>query len=110
LSDRNLKTTGAQKIEEAKAAFLAASSRRQTRAALLTMLTVVVVVIVPRFVPAPFDVVVMMVGGTILLSANLSLFPDSFRSRGGSLAPALGLVGAMLVAAVVITVLLLSGI
>jgi hypothetical protein len=83
-----MKTNEAQKIEEAKAAFLAAQTKQQTKAAFLGMLTLFVIFIMPRFVPAPFGQVVMAVGAAASFSAYFYMYPQTLRSRSGSLVPA----------------------
>jgi len=51
----------------------------------------------------------MMIGSALVLSVCVSANPEHFRSRSGSLTPAVGLVTAIWVAAVVMAVLSLTG-
>jgi hypothetical protein len=104
-----MKTTEAQKIEEAKAAFLAAQTKRQTEAAFLCMLTLFVIFVLPRFVPAPFGQIIMAVGGAALFSAYFYLFPQTLRSRSGSLTPAFCLLAFVWLCAAVTTLVSLIG-
>jgi hypothetical protein len=83
-----MKTNEAQKNEEAKAAFLAAQSKQQTKAAFLCLLALFVIFVLPRFVPAPFGLIVMGGGAAASFSAYFCLLPQTLRSRSGSLVPA----------------------
>ena len=104
-----MKTNEAQKNEETKAAFLAAQTKQQTKAAFLCLLALFVVFVVPRFVPAPFGLIVMLVGGAASFSASCYLFPQSLRSRSGSLTPAFCLLAFVWLCAAVTILLSLVG-
>ena len=83
-----MKTNDVQRIEEGKAAFLAAQTKQQTRSAMLCLFVLSVTFVLPRFVPAPFGQVVMGVGAAVGFSAFFAMFSESLRSRSGSLRPA----------------------
>jgi hypothetical protein len=105
-----MNTTEVQRIEEAKASFLAAQTEQQVRAAYLGMLALFVIFVLPRFVPAPFDQIIMVAGAAASFSAYFCLFPQTLRSRRGSLAPAFCLLAFVwLCAAVTILLSLLGG-
>ena len=78
----------AQKIEETKAAFLAAQTKQQTKAAFLCLFTLFVIFVLPRLVRAPIGQIIMGVGGAASFSAYFCLFSQTLRSRSGSMAPA----------------------
>jgi hypothetical protein len=78
-----------QTIDETKAAFLAKRAKDQTRAALLCLLTGFLVYVMPRLVPAPFGPIMMAFGGAASFSVFFLMFPQTLRSRSGSLKPAL---------------------
>ena len=104
-----MKTTDAQKIEEAKAAFSATHTKQQTKAALLCLLTVLVVFVVPQFVPSPFNTIAGVVGAAASFTAFFSFYPLSLRTRSGSLTPAFCLLAFMWLSAAVVTLLSLTG-
>ena len=66
-------------------------------------------VVAVLFVLPRYGGIATMVGCATVLSAYVSTFPDRFRSRSGSLTPAVCLVTAMWAAAAVIAVLSLTG-
>jgi hypothetical protein len=84
-----MKTSEVHNIGETKAAFLDAQRKQAIKSWLLCMLALFVIFVLPNFVPAPFDQIVMGVGSATVFSALVSMFPQSFRSRSGSLTPAL---------------------
>jgi len=96
-----MKTNEVQKIEETKAAFLAAQTKQQTKAAFLCLLALFVIFILPRLVPAPIGLIIMGVGGAASFSAYFCLFPQTLRSRSGSLVPAFCLLAFIWLCAVV---------
>jgi len=104
-----MKPTDAQRIEESKAAFLAADTKRQTKAAFLCLATVFVIFVVPRFVPAPFGLITMVVGGAMSFSAYFFLYGQSLRTRNGSLTLAHCLLTFVWLCAVVVTLMSLTG-
>ena len=104
-----MKTPETQGIEDARALFLAAHARQQRKAALVALLTLVAIYVLPELAPSPYDGVMRIVGAAASFSACVALFPQSLRSRSGSLAPALCLSAALWVAAIVVTVLSLLG-
>lgn len=81
-----IKTPGALKTQGAEQAFSAT-------------LIVVVLLILP-----PLGGTAMLIGSTIGLGAYILLFPDRFRTRRGSLRPALCVLGAFVLASLVILV------
>ncbi len=104
-----MKTTDAQRIEEAKAAFLASHTKQQTKAALLCLLTVFIVLVLPQFVPSPFSGIAMAVGAAGSFTAYFSLYHQSLRTRNGSLTLAYCLLAFMWLCAVIVTLLSLTG-
>jgi hypothetical protein len=104
-----MKTTDAQKIDEAKAAFLAAHTKQQTKAAFLCLLTLFVVIVLPELVPSPFSVIVMVGGSATLFTAFFLLYPQSLRTRNGSWTPAYCLLAFQWLCAVAVTLLSLTG-
>ena len=104
-----MKTTDAQKIEEAKAAFLAAHTKRQTKAAFLCLLTLFVVFVLPELVPSPFSGIVMVGGAATSFTAYFLLYPQSLRTRNGSWTLAYCLLAFLWLCAVVVTLLSLTG-
>jgi len=82
----------AQKIENAKAIWLA-SQNKQGQIALGALLTCFAIYILPGLVPAPYGLTVMVLGGAAGVTTQLSLCPEFFRSRSGSLKPAFWLLG-----------------
>ncbi len=82
-------------------------NRQQTQAGRLVLLavTVVTLFILPEYLTSPYDGMCMGFGSAALLTAFLYLYPESLRSRGGSLVPALCLVVALWLLAVVATAL-----
>ena len=105
-----MKTNEAQQIEATKSAFLAAQTKLQIQAAFLNLLIWIVVFVLPGFLPAPFDQIVMGVGCAVSFTAYFCLFPQTLRSRSGSLVPAYCLLAFVwLAAAVGILVSLFGG-
>ena len=104
-----MKTTNAQKIEEAKVAFLVAHTKQQTKAALSCLLVVFVVLVLPRFVPPPFGGIVMAIGAAASFTACFSLYQQSLRTRNGSQVLAYCLLAFMWLSAVILTLLSLTG-
>ena len=104
-----MKPTDAQRIEESKAAFLAAHTKRQTKAAFLCLLTIFVIFVLPRFLPPPFNVIAMAVGGAMSFSAYFFQYRQSLRTRKGSLAVAYCLLTFVWLCAVVVTFMSLTG-
>ena len=82
-----MKTSEVQKIQEDKAIWLSAHSKQQTNAAFLCLLTWFVIFVLPQFIPAPYSLIVMLVGGAASFHASLYLFPQSYCTRTGSLTP-----------------------
>lgn len=83
-----MKTNDVQNVEDPNAAFLAAQAKQQTKSSLLCLFVLSVTFVLPRFVPTPFSQVVMGFGAAVGFSAYLATFPESLRSRSGSLTPA----------------------
>ena len=84
--------------------------RQQTQAGLVwVVVAVATLFILPEYLTPPFDVMFMGLGAAAMLTVFLYLYPDSLRSRGGSLVPAFCLVAALWLLAVVSTVLSLIG-
>jgi len=100
-----MKTTDVQHIEEAKAAFLAARTKEQTKSAFLCMLVLFVIFVLPHFLPAPFGQIVMGVGGAAGFSAYFAMYPQSLRSRSGSMTAAFCLLAFLWLGAAVTTLL-----
>jgi len=103
-----MKASEVQNLETA-AVFLREQEKEQYKGAISVALTIVVIFILPEFVPSPFDVIVMGFGSAILLTALVLSKPASFRSRSGSLIPAICLGAAMWLFAAVTTVISLIG-
>ena len=83
-----MNTNDAQRIEETKAAFIAAQTKQHTQAAFLCLFTLFSIFVLPHFVSARFGMVVMAVGVAVSFSTFFYLFHDKLRSRSGSLVPA----------------------
>ena len=85
-------------------------NRQQTRSGLvLLVVTVATLFILPQYLTSPYDGMSMGFGSAAILTVFLYLYPESFRSRGGSLVPALCLVIALWLSAAVTTALSLIG-
>lgn len=84
-------------------------SRQHNRAAVLMAIPLLAGFACARFAPPVLGNIGMAVGPAIGLTIALALIPRDFRSRSGSLTPAIWLVAAMWVAAAVITALTLIG-
>ena len=85
-------------------------NRQQTQAGVvLIVVTVATLFILPQYMPPPYDGMSMSFGSAAILTIFVYLYPESFRSRGGSLVPALGLVAALWLSAAVTTALSLIG-
>ena len=85
-------------------------NRQQTMAGLaLLAVAVVILFILPEYLSSPFDVMVMGFGSATLMTIYLHMYPESLRSRGGSLLTAFCLVAAMWLLAVVVMVVSLVG-
>lgn len=84
-----MKTPQTQGIEEARATFLASQVRPNEKAAFLVILTLLAVYVLPACAPSPYDGIMLVVGAAASFSACVALFPQSLRSRSGSLTPAL---------------------
>ena len=101
---------------ESDAAMEARQQQQQTlnRQQTLTGLVLLVVIlatffILPRYLTPPYDTMSMGFGSAATLTILLYLNPDSLRSRGGSLVPAICLVVALWLSAVATTALSLFG-
>ena len=96
--------------DAAMAARQQTQNRQQTQAGLvLVVVAVATLFILPEYLTPPYDVMSMGFGSAAILTVFLYLYPESFRSRGGSLVPAFCLVAALWLLAVVSTVLSLIG-
>ena len=85
-------------------------NRQQTWAGLvLLVVTVATLFILPQYLTSPYEDISMGFGSAAILTTFLCLYPESFRSRGGSLVPALCLVVALWLSAVATTALSLIG-
>lgn len=104
-----MKTADAQRIEDARAAFLTSHTKQQTKAAILSLLTVFIVLVLPQFVPSPFTVIAMTVGGAGSFTVYYSLYHQSLRTRNGSMTLAYCLLAFMWLCAVIMTLLSLTG-
>jgi drug/metabolite transporter (DMT)-like permease len=100
-----MKTADAQKIEEAKVAFLAAQTKRQTKAALLCLLTVFAVFVLPRFFSSPISGIVLVVGGAVSFTSYFLIYQQSLRTRTGSLTLAYCLLAYMWLCAAIVALL-----
>lgn len=67
-------------------------NRQRTPGLVLLLVTVATLFILPEYLTPPYDVMLMGLGSAAMLTLFLYLYPESFRSRGGSLVPALCLV------------------
>ena len=103
-----MKNTEVLRLEKA-IAIQSAWNKLQNKATLSAAPFIIAGFILPRFIASPFDLMVMALGPTVGLTIMFSLIPDSFRSRSGSLKPAIGLVVALWVAALVECALSLAG-
>jgi hypothetical protein len=80
-------------------------NRRQNLAGLAFMVVAVAILfILPEYLTPPIDVLFMGLGAAAMLTVFLYLYPDSLRSRSGSLVTAYGLVAALWVLAIFSTV------
>ncbi len=85
-------------------------NRQQTLAGLaLLVVTVATLFILPQYLKSPYEGMAMGFGSAAILTTFLYLYPESFRSRGGSLVPALCLAVALWLSAAVTTALSLVG-
>ena len=73
------------------------------------VVAVAILFILPEYLTPPFDVMFMGLGAAAMFTVFSYLYPDSLRSRSGSLVPAYCLVAALWVLAVVSTVVSLIG-
>ena len=87
-----------------------AQHRRQVQVGLVSVVFVVVTLfVVPEYLPAPWDAIAMGIASAAGLTVLVCWIPESFRSRSGSLIPALCLVAALWFLAVITTVVSLIG-
>jgi hypothetical protein len=82
-------------------------NRQHKRAAVLMAIPLLAGFVCARLAPPVLGNIGMAVGPAMGLTIGLALIPEDFRSRSGSLTPAVWLVAAMWVAAAVITALTL---
>ena len=97
-------TSEVQNFEKANA-ILRAWTKRHNEAALSIASPLIASFILARFFPSAFGTVAMAVGAAMGLTLGVSLIPEVFRSRRGSLKPAVCLVTAMWIGAIVTAVL-----
>jgi hypothetical protein len=103
-----MKTIEAQNLEEASE-FLREWTRKHHKAALFMAVPLILGFLAARIVPSALESIPMAVGSAIGLSMGVCLLPNDFRSRSGSLMPAICLVAAIWIAALVTTVFSLLG-
>ena len=85
-------------------------NRQQTQAGIAQLaVTVVTLFILPKYLASPYDGIAMGFGSAAILTVFLYLHPAPFRSRSGSLVPAVWLVVALWLLAVVTTAVTLLG-
>ena len=94
--------------EEADAVVKARSEQHYT-AALLVGVVLVAGYLIAQVAPPVSEYIAMTVGPAIGLTLMVSLLPTSFRSRSGSMTPAICLIAAMWIMAVVVSGLALAG-
>jgi hypothetical protein len=90
-------------------AFLQEWNRQHYRASILIVIPVLAGFVLAEVPPPVLGNIGMAVGPAIGLTIGLALIPRDFRSRSGSLTPAMWLVAAMWIAALGIVVLSLIG-
>jgi hypothetical protein len=95
-------------LEKANA-ILQAWTRQHNRAGLLMAIPLVAGFVLAQSVPPALGNIAMVVGPAIALTLGLFLIPTDFRSRSGSLTPAICLVTGMWIAAVAVAVFSLVG-
>jgi len=78
---------------------------RRTPGLAFILVTVATVFILPEYLMPPYDGMCMGLGSAALFSVFFYLYPESLRSRGGSLVPALCLVVALWLLTAVATAL-----
>jgi hypothetical protein len=89
--------------------FLQVWTRQHNRAAILMAIPLLASFVVARFTPPVLGNIGMAVGPAIALTIGLAMIPRDFRSRSGSLTPAIWLVAAMWIAALGTVVFSLTG-
>ena len=88
-------------------------NRQQYKAALMLLITMVacgILLVSPSYLPARYASMVMSIGPAIYMTGYLYLYPNSLRSRSGSLFTAVCLVAFLWLGAVGVTVASLLGI
>ncbi len=103
-----MKESEAQRLEAA-VFFLRARARQQYKAVLLMVISLFVIFILPNFIPSPFGGMVIGLGGAGIFTIYVLQNPNSFRSRKGSLIPAICLATALWLSAAVVVILSLKG-
>lgn len=103
-----MKTIEEQKLEDTNH-FLRAWNKQHYKAGLFVAIPSIAGFLAAQIVPSPFGIIAMAVGPAIGLSIGVRLIPNDFRSRSGSVTPAICLVVAMWIAALVTTVSSLLG-
>jgi len=89
--------------------FLQEWNRQHNRASILMAIPILAGFVLARFAPPVLGNIGMAAGPAIGLTIGLALIPRDFRSRSGSLTPAIWLVAAMWIAALGTVVLSLMG-
>ncbi len=103
-----MKTIEVQKLEEANN-FLRAWTKQHNKAAFFMAMPMIAGFLAARIFPSGLGLIAMSVGPAIALSIGVRLIPNDFRSRSGSLTPAICLVAAMWISALVSIVFSLLG-
>ena len=84
-------------------------NRPQTQAGLVFVVIAVATLFLTEYLTPPYDVISMGLSSAAIMTVFLYLYPEPFRSRGGSLVPAWCLVAALWMLTVVSTVVSLIG-
>ena len=84
-------------------------NRRQHLAGLYMAIPLVAGFLLATEFSSPVNEIAMSIASAVALSVGVSVIPDSFRSRRGSLVPAFCLIGAMWAMALLVTLVLLVG-
>jgi len=103
-----METSEVQTLEKANA-ILRTWTRQHNQAAVLMAIPLVAGFIMRSSFPSALTDVVMTVAAAISLTTGVLLIPEDFRSRRGSLTPAICLVAAMWAAALIVALFCLIG-
>jgi len=103
-----METSEVQTLKKANA-ILRTWTRRHNRAGVLMAIPLVAGFIMMSAFPSALTDIVMAVAPAIALTTGMFLIPEDFRSRRGSLIPAICLVAAMWAAAIVVALFRLIG-